>query len=121
MLIAVTGSLFVLLIKRTNPEISVLLSLAVSALIIYLAVRVFSEVKEVLDLAGSTVTFSGAYVAPVFKCVGIGIVSRLGSDICRDAGQSAAASSVEICGAMCAIFAALPLIKAFLRLIGELA
>ncbi|NLW65738.1 MAG: hypothetical protein GXY26_05855 [Clostridiales bacterium] len=119
--IAITGALFILLIKRTNPEISTLLSLAVSALIIVLALRVYDEVSEVVQLAKLSMNIPKSYTEPVLKCVGIGITTRLGSDVCKDAGQSAVASSVEICGAVCAIFVALPLIKTFIRLIGELA
>lgn len=119
--IAVTGALLILLIKRTNPEISTLLSLAVSAMIIFMALRVYEEVSEVVQLAKLNMSISKSFTEPVLKCIGIGITTRLGSDVCKDAGQSAVASSLEVCGAACAIFVALPLIKTFIRLIGELA
>lgn len=118
--IALAGTLFSVLIKRTNPEISTLLSLAVSAVLIFLALKVYSEISDTLKLADMDIGISKAYTVPVVKCVGIGITARLGSDICKDAGHSAVASSVEICGAVCAIFAALPLIRTFIRMIGEL-
>jgi stage III sporulation protein AD len=118
--IALCGALMTLLIKRTNPEISLLLSMAVSAVITVMALRVYEETKDVLELAKMNMTFSKSYTEPVFKCVGIGITARIGSDLCKDAGQTAVASAVEICGAVCAIFAALPLLKTFLRMIGEL-
>lgn len=119
--IAVTGTLLSLLIKRTNPELSTVLSLAISAVLIVLSMKVYSEISETLKLADLDISISKAYTEPVFKCVGIGIIARLGSDICKDSNHNAVASSVEICGAVCAIFAALPLIRTFIRMIGELA
>lgn len=119
--IAIVGTMFSILIKRTSPEISTLLSLAISAVLIALAMKVYSEVSETLQLADMDIGISKAYAEPVIKCIAIGIITRLGSDICKDANHLAVASSVEICGAICAIFASLPLIRTFIRMIGELA
>ena len=119
--IGAAGAVLTLIIKRTNPEISTVLTLTVCTVIIGMSVKVFSSVSEVLELVELGSGFSSAYTAPVIKCVGIGITARLGSDLCKDSGQEAVASSVEICGAMCALYVSLPLIKIMLRMIGELA
>ena len=119
--IGVAGAVLTLIIKRTNPELSTVLTLTVCAVIVGMAMKVFSSVSEVLDLVEIDSGFSSAYMAPVIKCVGIGITARLGSDLCKDSGQEAVASSVEICGAICALYVSLPLIKTLLRMIGELA
>ncbi|MGI5986189.1 MAG: hypothetical protein GXY01_01135 [Clostridiales bacterium] len=119
--IGVAGAILTLIIKKTNPEISTVLTLAVCTVIAGLTLKAFSSVKEVLELVEVGTGFSSAYTAPVLKCVGIGITARLGSDICKDSGQAAVASSVEICGAVCALYVSLPLIKTLLRMIGELA
>lgn len=79
-----------------------------------------SSVLEVLELAQLGLGLSSAYTAPVIKCVGIGICAKLGSDLCRDAGQTAVASTVELCGAGCALYVSLPLVKTLLGLLGEL-
>ena len=49
---------------------------------------------------------------PLVKTVGIALVSRTGSDLCRDAGESAMASLVETAGAVTAILVSLPLFQA---------
>lgn len=119
--IGVTGAVLSLIIKKTNPEISTVLTLAVCMVIVGISMKVFSSVVEVLELVELDSGFSSAYTAPILKCVGIGITARLGSDLCKDSGQEAVASSVEICGAVCALYVSLPLIKTMLRMIGELA
>ena len=119
--IGVTGAVLSLIIKKTNPEISTVLTLTVCIVIVGISMKVFSSVVEVLELVELDSGFSSAYTAPILKCVGIGITARLGSDLCKDSGQEAVASSVEICGAVCALYVSLPLIKTMLRMIGELA
>ncbi len=119
--IGVAGAVLTLIIKRTNPEISTVLTLTVCMVIVGVSMKVFSSVSEVLELVEVGSGFSSAYTAPVLKCVGIGITARLGSDLCKDSRQEAVASSVEICGALCALYVSLPLIKTMLRMIGELA
>lgn len=119
--IGVVGTILTLIIKKTNPEISTVLTLAVCTVVVGMSMKVFSSVSEVLDLVELSSGFSSAYTAPVIKCVGIGIMARLGSDICKDSKQEAVATSVEICGAICALYVSLPLIKTMLRMIGELA
>lgn len=118
--IGVVGVLLAMLINKTNPEMSVLLNLTICAVLILLAMKLFSAVTEVLNLVETESEFSSAYIAPVLKCVGIGITARIGSDICKDSKQEAIASAVEICGAVCALYVSLPLIKTLMRMIGEL-
>ena len=119
--IGISGAVLTLVIKRTNPELSTLLTLTVCTVIVGMSLKIFSSITEVLDLIELESDFSSAYTAPILKCVGIGITARIGSDICKDSGQEAVASGVEICGAVCALYVSLPLIKTMLRMIGELA
>jgi len=118
--IGILGVILALIIFKTNPEYSTVLIIAVCAAIVGLAMKAFSSVKEVIELIEIESGFSSAYIAPILKCVGIGITARMGSDICKDSKQEAVASSIEICGAVCALYVSLPLIKTLLRMIGEL-
>ena len=61
-----------------------------------------------------------AVFSPLMKTVGIAIVTKIGSDLCRDAGESALASLVETAGAICAILAALPLLQSVIELVEEM-
>ena len=116
----VAGSLIALLLKRSAPELGFSLSAAITVLAAVLAAEIISGLSELTELLRDQTGLSPAVVSPVMKCVGIGIVTRLSSDLCRDAGQSAASSAVELCGAACAMVTALPLIRSLLQLVTEL-
>ena len=118
--LGLAGTLIGLLLKKNAPELALALSLAVCLLAAGLGMELFSQLKEIIDLAREQTGLSAAIVSPVLKCVGIGVVSRLATDLCKDAGQGAIASAVELCGAACAIVTALPLIRSLLQMISEL-
>ncbi len=120
LVVGICASILTLLIKKTNPEISTVLALCACAFIGGLAVKVFSSVYEVLKLVEADTGISSAYTTPIIKCTGIGIAAKLGAEVCKDSGQAALGTSIEICGACCALYVALPLVKTLLRMIGEL-
>ena len=60
---------------------------------------------------------SSLLLTPVLKCVGIALVTELGAQLCKDASQAAAAAFVELCGSLCALYVALPLISSLVSVV----
>ena len=118
--LGLTGAVTALLLKKNAPELGLCLSIAVTLAAAGLAVELLGQLQEIVALARDQTGLSPAVVGPVLKCVGIGAVTRLAADLCKDAGQGAVASAVELCGAACAMGAALPLIRSLLLMINEL-
>ena len=119
--LGLAGAVVALLLRKNAPELALALSLAVCLMGAGMAMELFGQLKQIVQLAREQTGLSPAVVGPVLKCVGIGAVTRLAADLCKDAGQGAVASAVEMCGAVCAMTAALPLIRALLQMIGDLA
>ena len=46
--------------------------------------------------------------------MGIAVLTRISAEVCRDAGESGIAASVETAGAVLALWVALPLLRAVL-------
>jgi stage III sporulation protein AD len=76
-------------------------------------------VGYVRELGGSA-GISGPAVSIVLKEVGVSVVTRLAAAICRESGQSAAASGAEFVGAVTAVYIALPLFKTVMSMIENL-
>lgn len=118
--VAVIGAVLGLILKKNTPEISLLLAIAVSCAVLALAVSLFGDVLDFIGSLSDLTEMSSASISAVMKAVGIGIVTRLATDVCKDSGQSAAASSVELAGTISALFAALPLMETVLEMIRSL-
>ena len=110
-----------LLIKRTNPELSFALTVFVSASIIFAALRFMESFTEFIHIVRRLISGSERYIMPVLKCTGIGISTRLASQLCKDASQHSVAASVEIAGTVCALAVSMPLIVSMLNMLGGMA
>ena len=69
---------------------------------------------------GAASGVSADLFVPLYKTIGIALVVQVGGNLCRDAGESALASVVETAGTLCALLAALPLLRAVLDMLLEL-
>ena len=118
--IGAVSALVGLAIKKSNPEISLLLVMAATAAVLTLALTMLSELRETLRMVMDFTSLQQTLVLPVLKCVAVGIVARLSADLCKDAGQSGLASAVELCGAAAALCISLPLVNTLLQMLGGL-
>lgn len=105
------GAVLAALLKKHTPELALLLAVAVCAAALA-AVRGVREVWAFLEDLLAAVEISSTLFLPLLKTAGIAVVTRIGADLCRDAGESAVASAVEMAGAMGALLAVLPLMQA---------
>ena len=114
------GSAICLVIRRESAEMSFILALTVSLLILALAIQVMGTILDFTETLRVAAELSPAVVRPVLKTVGIAILTHLAADICRDAGQAAIASAVELTGTVAALYIALPLMQTVFEMIGGL-
>lgn len=118
--LAAVIAMLTLIIKRTNPELSALVSLAAVAAILTAAVGASETLREILSEIRILSADCGKYAAPLMKCTAISVVTKISAELCRDASQSSVASAVELAGTMCAFAAASPMIFTMLRMIGDM-
>jgi stage III sporulation protein AD len=118
--VGITGSVLALLIQKHAPEMSLLLAVGIGLLCAGMTLRLASDILEVAELAVETSGLSPAIFSPVIKCVGIGLVTHLAGQFCRDAGQGSMASAVDLCGTFAAVYVSLPLLRSLLSLMGTL-
>lgn len=118
--ICVVSALLAVLLKRTNPELSLLLT-AAAAVVIFLALAgTTKELLKFLQTLSRQSGISDALLSPLYKTLGIALVVKTGGDLCRDAGESAMASVLETAGILCALLISLPLLRTVLSMLMEL-
>lgn len=113
--LCVTSCALGLLLKKDVPAMQLLLTVAVTVVLLDAAADTIGEVRALLTLFTEKTGIEGDYLALTLKCVAVAVVVRLGGDLCRDAGQSALASLIEIAGTLSAAVLAAPLLRALLE------
>ena len=119
-LLALTAGLAAAALQKSAPAIPLLLGIAAGAVILLLTMELASPILVFLRRARQTVAISGIYLSPLLKCLLIAILERMGTAMCKDAGQAAAAESITLAGTTAALCAALPLLEEFLSLLERL-
>ena len=113
-------SLLTLLLRKTSPELALLLSLAAVLITLLAACSFAREFRDFLESVRMVFDGLELIVNPVLKCLAVSIVTRMVSDLCKDASQSAASSVLELIGTMCALGLSLPLLTSIIKTIGGL-
>ena len=94
--------------------------LAVCAVVGVLLLRGLAEVLDMLEELAAAGGLPEGLFTPLVKTLGIALVSRLGGEICRDAGQGAMAAVLDTAGAFGAVLVSLPLVRAAWELLRTL-
>ena len=110
--LAVVAGLLVLALKKDQPAFAFVVSVCGAGAVLALA---FQQITPLLELIHTLSDYTGAQTGQSFGCVlqvlGIALAAQTAADLCREAGMSAAAGAVELCGRLLAMMQALPLLQ----------
>jgi stage III sporulation protein AD len=115
--LAVSASLLGLAVRREREEQSLLLGLAAAVMILTSAIGSLKSAEELLRNAGERAGLSPALTLPVLKSLGLALLGRISAGICRDAGQAASASAVELASVCAILCVSLPLLQSLMELV----
>lgn len=118
--VGVAASVLAMVLKKNSPEIALLLTVATASLIMFAAVEVISEVLDFLRTILEYTSLSEDIFGIVLKAVAIAIITKIASDVCKDAGQSASSSAIELVGSATVLYIALPLFETMIQMINSL-
>lgn len=109
------------LLRQYRPELAVVSEAVCGAVLLFV---LSDELDEVLELFGGWMLETGIgreYFSVLLKALGTALVVQFTADLCRDAGEGAAASQIEFAGKVIMAASSIPLIKGVVGLITELA
>ena len=106
------------LLKRGQKEFALLFSLAAAVLFFVCILPQITQLTETFaqwaELSGMPEVFG-----VLLKALGIVLIGRITVDLCKDAGESALASGVELAVKTAVLLTALPLLNRLLLLLRE--
>lgn len=115
--IAITVTVLTVLIRPQRPEIAIWLSVIAGLIIIGRVLPYINFIIKTLTDIIATTKAGSVYFTTVLKVVGIAYLAGFGAEICRDAGEGATASKLELAGKVIILLTALPVLIAVLETI----
>ena len=124
-IIAVLGVSMIALVltvtlREIKKEYAVVLTLVAGALLLVWALGNLSPVVEQLEALFSVTQLEVQYGEILIKTLGVSLCTQLASDACKDAGETAIGSKVELCGKACILVLSLPLLQEVLAIAGSM-
>ena len=109
--VGLTAALLGLLLRKSSGEQAALIGLAAAAVITLEALGSLRDAEEFFRNASERSGLRSTLTIPVVKSLGMALTGKLGADLCRDAGQSATASAIELASACLILCVAVPLLR----------
>lgn len=92
----ICGVILAGILKNAGSQLYVILSLAVSVIIIFYITARLSSVIAQIETVKKYVSVSSEYISILFRVMGITYITQFASDICRDSGYHAIAGQIEL-------------------------
>lgn len=112
--LAIIGVSFAMVIRPYRPELAMITAVVTSLIIILYIIADLSGIVTSLRELAERYSVNTEIIGVLIKIVGIAYLAQIGSKICADAGESAIAAKVEICGRILILAAAMPTLVATL-------
>ena len=118
--IGLLSSLVALSLRRRNSELSYLVALAGSIIILLSAILNINSIMGAVKSAIAVASVDSVYISILLKAVAICFLTEFACDSCIDAGQRALAGSVALAGKLLVLVNALPLYNELLGVVMSL-
>ncbi len=115
--LAIVATVIIAVLKAQRPEIAIQISIAAGIIVFTMILGKITAVIELLNSYAQKVNIDTIYLSTLLKIVGIAYITEFGAEVCKDAGEGAIASKVELAGKVVIIVLAVPIITSLLDLI----
>ncbi len=115
--IGIIATILIIVLKVQRPEIGVQISIITGIIVFMVVVGKLTVVIELLKNYSEKVNVDMYYITTLLKIIGIAYIAEFAAEVCKDAGESAIASKIELAGKVIILVIAVPIITSMLDLI----
>ena len=115
--IALIALIIIILLKQYRPEFAIYISLLTGVLILVLVMDRLSGIISLLQTLANKTSINSTILALLIKITGIAFLSEFAVSICKDSGETAIASKIEMGTKIIIISMSIPIISSLLEII----
>ncbi len=117
---ALIAASVIVLIRAYRPEMAMQVGIVSGLMLLIYIVLQTSGILESIMAITERYGIDTAYIGLLIKIIGIAYIAQFAGEICKDAGESALASKVELGGRVMILAAALPAALSLLDMVASL-
>ena len=115
--IALIALIIIILLKQYKPEFAIYISLLTGVLIFLLIIDELEGIISLIQSLANKTSINGTFISLLLKITGIAFLSEFAVSICKDSGEGAIASKIEIGTKIIIISMSIPIISSLLDII----
>lgn len=113
--IALIAIVLIAILKQHRPEFAMYASIIAGIIILYFAISEFTPIISLLKNLTEKMGVSSKFFVILLKITGIAYLTEFGSSFCKDSGETAVASKVELAGKILIISLSIPIITTLMQ------
>jgi stage III sporulation protein AD len=118
-MLGIIAAVIAVTLKKVSPEMALSVSLITGVIIFLGILGQLAQVVNVLRLLSENANLNDKYMAVIIRVIGIAYIAQLGMEMCKDAGENAIASKIEIAGKILILTVSIPVISGVVELITQ--
>ncbi|MGN0703743.1 MAG: stage III sporulation protein AD [Lentihominibacter sp.] len=118
--VALTGVVLASVMKNVNKEIAIYIILATVIILFLSIIDKLWEAFRFLEGIYDNVTYGRSFFPVIIKVLAVAYITDFTAQLCRDSGENAIGSKVELAGKVLIFYLAMPILTAILELISSL-
>ncbi len=109
--------IIIIIVKQYRPEFTMYVSVAAGIIILLLVMDKLSAIIDLLTNLANKTSINNEFIFLLIKITGIAILTEFASSVCKDSGETAIASKVDMGGKVIIIAMSIPIIATLLETI----
>lgn len=115
--IALIALIIIIMLKQYRPEYAIFISVLTGVLILFLVMDRLSGIIDLIQSVQDKFSVNTQFIALLIKITGIAFLSEFAVSICKDSGEGAIASKIELGSKIIIVSMSVPIISSLLEVI----
>ena len=115
--IASIALIIIIMLKQYRPEYAIFISILTGVIILFLVMDRLTGIINLIESIQSKFSINTQFIALLIKITGIAFLSEFAVSICKDSGEVAIASKIELGSKIIIISMSIPIISSLLEII----
>ena len=115
--IALIALIIIIMLKQYRPEYAIFISILTGVLILFLVMDRLTGIINLIESIQSKFSINTQFIALLIKITGIAFLSEFAVSICKDSGEAAIASKIELGSKIIIISMSIPIISSLMEII----
>ena len=115
--IALIALIIIIMLKQYRPEYAIFISILTGIVILFLVMYRLTGIINLIESIQDKFSINTQFIALLIKITGIAFLSEFAISVCKDSGEAAIASKIEIGSKIIIISMSVPIISSLLEII----